>query len=104
MPQAVAAEKRLPRMVPQRSAKARKLRAGLTRSVTAFFRQQAPLITAQIARLRKPLNKGNLSQDEKDALDQIVAGIDFVGWSALTGSISDLIAELVADGAYAALA
>jgi SPP1 gp7 family putative phage head morphogenesis protein len=45
-----------------------------------------------------------LSQDESDALEQIIAGVDFTGWSILVGEVDAILAAIVEDGSYAALA
>jgi SPP1 gp7 family putative phage head morphogenesis protein len=45
-----------------------------------------------------------LSQDEQDALEQIIAGVDFTGWSILVGEVDAILAAIVEDGSYAALA
>lgn len=50
------------------------------------------------------MGKAELSRDELDALDRVLAGIDFAGWAVLVGEVDPLIAEIVNDGGYAALA
>lgn len=45
-----------------------------------------------------------MSQDEHDALEQIIAGVDFTGWSILVGEVDAILAAIVEDGSYAALA
>lgn len=45
-----------------------------------------------------------MSQDESDALEQIIAGVDFTGWSILVGEVDAILAAIVEDGSYAALA
>jgi SPP1 gp7 family putative phage head morphogenesis protein len=52
--------------------------------------------------LRSHTIKAELSQDELDALDAILAGLDFAGWAALAGDIQPLLDEIVSDGSYAA--
>lgn len=53
--------------------------------------------------MRDRLGKADLSQDEVDALEQIIAGVDFTGWSILVGNVDAILAAIVEDGTYAAL-
>jgi SPP1 gp7 family putative phage head morphogenesis protein len=81
-----------------------KLRARMTHVVHAFLMRQAPKIVGQILVLRgKTLQKSELSQDELDRIEEILARIDFAGWATLTGDVEDIIAEAVKDSGYAAL-
>jgi len=52
--------------------------------------------------LRSHTIKAELSQDELDAIDAILAGLDFAGWAALAGDVQPLLDEIVSDGSYAA--
>lgn len=68
-----------------------------------FFAAQAPLIAQQVNRARAHTVKADLTREELEALDQVLAAIDFAGWVALAGDVSPLLDEIVRDGAYAAL-
>jgi SPP1 gp7 family putative phage head morphogenesis protein len=57
----------------------------------------------QIAALRARVGKAARSQEEQDALDQIVAGVDFTGWAVLVGDIDEAMAAIVEDSGYEAL-
>lgn len=82
-----------------------KARAGLTRTMAAFLDKQRAKILGQIIVLRgERLWKAELSQDEQDAIDAIIAGIDFEGWAVLVGDAEPILEEVVKDQAYAALA
>lgn len=87
-------------------ASLRRLRANLTRSMYAFLRSQAPKIAAQVnaAITARGLRKADLSINEIDAIEAIVAGVDFAGWSILVTDVEDLLADIVADGTVAAFA
>lgn len=93
-------------MHPSKLPSVRKLRAEMTRTVAGFLRKQAPKITGQVIVLRSqlPVHKAELSQDELDALEQIVSGIDFTGWAVLVGEVDPLLQEIVKDSSYAAIA
>jgi SPP1 gp7 family putative phage head morphogenesis protein len=69
-----------------------------------FLQSQAPKIAAQCsaAMHARGFGKADLSAHELDALDAIVAGVDFAGWSVLVGEISDIIADIVRDGTVSA--
>lgn len=67
-----------------------------------FLQAQAPKIAAQVNALRAQMGKA--SQDELDAIEAIVAGIDFSGWSVVVDDVSSMLAEIVADGTVAAFA
>jgi SPP1 gp7 family putative phage head morphogenesis protein len=82
----------------------RRLRAELTRRVARFLRTEAPVIAKQIAAARAKFNKAKLDQDEQDALERVLAEIDFSGWTVLVGDVEPLMEEIVKDGSYAALA
>jgi SPP1 gp7 family putative phage head morphogenesis protein len=72
--------------------------------VHAFLQRQAPRLAHQIAVRRSLLGKAELSQDELDALDRIVASLDFSGWGVLVGEVEPILRDLVSDSAYAAMA
>lgn len=57
-----------------------------------------------MARVRATLGKAELSQDELDALDRVLASLDFAGWAVLVGDIDSVLTEIVKDGGHAALA
>lgn len=87
-------------------ASLRRLRADLTRAVAGFLAAQAPRIADQVnaALDARGLRKADLTGAELDAIEAIVAGIDFAGWSVLVGDISDLLADVIRDGTVAAFA
>jgi hypothetical protein len=66
----------------------------------AFFIRHAPKIIGQIIVLRgkQSFVKAELSQDELDAIERIVAGIDFTGWAVLAGDVDEIMAELFKAG------
>ncbi len=77
----------------------------------AFLQSQAPKIAGQVQVLRalhrvdpKAIRKADLSRQELDAVEAIVAGIDFAGWSVLVGDIDGMLADIIADGTVAAFA
>ncbi len=77
-----------------------RLRANLTRAVAAFLRSRVPDMARQIgAQLdARGLRKAVLPDDELDAIEAIVAGIDFAGWAVLVGDIEGMLADIVRDG------
>ncbi len=79
-----------------------RLRADLTRRMAKFLRDQAPKMAAQVATLRAKFGKADMPQDELDAIEAIVSGVDFAGWSVLVGDVDDLVADVVRDGTVAA--
>lgn len=82
-----------------------KLRAELARTVAAFLDAQGRKMVGQIMVLRgKRLHKAELSDEELDAINAILASIDFTGWSVLVGDVEPIIEEIAKDQAYAALA
>ena len=70
----------------------------------AFFKDEAPKIAKQVVAAKTRIGKAELSRDELDAVELIVAELDFHGWSILTGEVDDWLEEIVKDGGYAALA
>lgn len=84
----------------------RKLRAKLTRAMASFLDGQVPEMTRQIGNQLnlRGLRKANLPQDELSAIEAIVAGIDFAGWSVLVGEIDEILADIVRDGTVHAFA
>lgn len=72
-----------------------------------FLHAQAKPIAAQVVALRAryaPLEKADIGPKELDAIEAILAGVDFAGWSVLVDDVSGLLAEIIADGSVAALA
>lgn len=84
----------------------KRLRARFAHVLHAFFIRQAPKIIGQVIVLRgrQPFVKAQLSPDELDAIDKLVATLDFAGWAVLAGQVDDLIEEITKDGATVALA
>jgi len=87
------------------NAAARRARARIAHTIHAFFIRQAPKIIGQVVALRgkQSFVKAELSQDEIDQIDAIVAGIDFIGWASLAGDVEPEIVEAVKAGGYDAL-
>jgi SPP1 gp7 family putative phage head morphogenesis protein len=85
---------------------AKRLRARFAHVLHAFFVRQAPKMIGQVLVLRgkQPFVKAALTQDEQDALDTLVATLDFAGWAVLAGDVDGLIEEITNDGATVALA
>jgi SPP1 gp7 family putative phage head morphogenesis protein len=81
----------------------RKLRARMTHVLHAFFVRQAPKLIGQVVTLRGKVIKADLSQNELDRIEEILAGIDFHGWATLAGEVDDVITEAVRDSGYSAL-
>jgi SPP1 gp7 family putative phage head morphogenesis protein len=84
-----------------------KLRAQMTRVIAAFLRSQARHIADQVVLARNQMpgaRKAELSQDELDAVGEVLAEIDFSGWSILVGEVQPIYEEIARDGAYTALA
>jgi hypothetical protein len=106
-PESLSKAKRMRRVVSEKPAHERPkvvaLQDKMEATFAAFFAAQVPKIAHQIEVLRAKVGKAQRSDDEQDALDQIVAGIDFAGWSTLTGDISDDMLDAVKDGGYDAL-
>ena len=69
-----------------------------------FLKAQAPKIAAQVARARAKFLKADLTADELAAIDQILATVDFNGWSVLVGEVEPIMDEIVKNEALAALA
>lgn len=71
-----------------------------------FFQAQAPAIASQVnaAIDARGLRKADLADDELDAIEAIVSGIDFNGWSVLVGDVDHLISDIVRDGTVHAFA
>ena len=89
---------------PIRRPTVKRLRARLAHVLRAFFVRQAPKLIGQIVTLRgKTLHKSELTDEERQAIDAIIAGLDFSGWAALVGDVDEIIVDAVKDGAYAAL-
>lgn len=84
-------------------ASLRRLQAELTRRVAKFLATRVDSIATQIGfdLDTRGLRKANLPHDELSALEAIVAGIDFAGWSVLVGDIEELLADIVRDGMVA---
>lgn len=58
----------------------------------------------QINAMRAAMGKADIgSGPERDAIEAILAGIDFKGWTVLAGDVAPIVDEIVRDGAYAAL-
>lgn len=57
----------------------------------------------QCAKLRAEIGKAARTPEEQDAIDRVLAGVDFAGWSVLVGDIDEDIAAIVEDAGYAAL-
>lgn len=80
-----------------------KLRATLARAVAAFLASQTEPMAVQINRTRAAMGKAApVGDDEKNAIERILAELDFAGWSVLAGDVEAIIADIVADGAMAA--
>lgn len=86
-------------------ASLRKLRAALTRKVADFLAGRVDDMAASIgAQLTaRELRKGVLPDAELAAIEAIVAGVDFAGWSALVGDIEGILADIIRDGTVHAL-
>lgn len=81
-----------------------RLRAKLTKTVAKFLRAQAPKMAEQINTLRaKYMRKAELTADEQDTLERILAELDFTGWAVLAGDSADVLQALIDDAGYAAL-
>jgi len=71
--------------------------------IARFLAGQVPKIAHQIEQLKARFWKADLSDDEIDALDAVIAGIDFTGWAILAGDVEPVLAEATKDGAHEAL-
>ena len=81
-----------------------KLRAKLARAIAAFLATQAEPMAVQINRTRAAMGKAApVGDSEKNAIEIILAQVDFAGWSILAGDVEQILAEIVANGAAAAL-
>lgn len=80
-----------------------KLRADLTRKLYAFLQHQGKMIVGQIIVLRSRFNKSDNSPQEQDAIDRIIAGIDFTGWAVLPAIVQPLVDQAANDGSIHAL-
>ena len=71
----------------------------------AFLQSQVRPMANQIAAViaHHGTRKAAPSLDELLALDEVVANLDFAGWSVLAGDIEDTLAEIVKDQGIAAL-
>jgi hypothetical protein len=98
--------KRTATPINPKRASLKRLRADLTRAVAAFLSDQAPSIAAQVGRMldARGMRKADIPDAELAAIEAIVAGIDFAGWSVLVGDIEALLADVVRDGTVAAFA
>ena len=83
----------------------KRLRARMGHVVHIFLMRQAQKIIGQVVVLRgKPsFLKAELSQDELDKIEEILAGVDFYGWAVLATDTDSLIEEAMQDGGYEAL-
>lgn len=80
-----------------------KLRAKLARAIAAFLESQASPMATQINRIRAAIGKAApVGDDEKNAIERILAQVDFAGWSILSGDVDAIIADIVANGSAAA--
>lgn len=82
-----------------------KKRATLTRGMAAFLRSRVPDMARQVgAQLdRRGLRKAVVPDEELSAIEAIVAGVDFAGWSILVGEIEGMLADIVRDGTVHAM-
>lgn len=74
----------------------------------AFLQDQAPKIAAQVNALRSTalkalLAKDELTQDQRDEIDRILAAVDLAGFSVLAGDVEKVLEGIAADGGSQAL-
>jgi SPP1 gp7 family putative phage head morphogenesis protein len=83
----------------------KRYRARMGHIVHVFLMRQVQKIVGQVIVLRgkQSFVKAELSQDEIDKIEEILAGVDFYGWAVLAGDIDGVIEEAVQDGGYEAL-
>jgi SPP1 gp7 family putative phage head morphogenesis protein len=83
----------------------KRYRARMGHIVHVFLMRQVQKIVGQVIVLRgkQSFVKAELSQDEIDKIEEILAGVDFYGWSVLAGDIDGVMEEIVQDGGYEAL-
>lgn len=70
--------------------------------LSKFFASQASVIAAQIALTRAQLGKA-AGDDNDDAIERILAKIDFSGWVVLAGDIGPVLDELAKETGQAVL-
>lgn len=70
----------------------------------SFFQAQAPVIARQVIALRSATVKAELTDDERQTLEAVLADVDLSGWSALAGDVAPVLDAITRDGSYAALA
>jgi SPP1 gp7 family putative phage head morphogenesis protein len=82
-----------------------KLRARMTRTVAAFLESQPKEMARQVGLLRmRHLRKAELTDEELNAIETILASVDFAGWTVLAGDVEPIMDEIAKEQAYAALA
>lgn len=82
-----------------------KLRARLTRTVAHFLESQPKEMARQIGIQRmRHLRKAELTDEELNAIETILASVDFAGWTVLAGDVEPIMEEIAKEQAYAALA
>src|ERR1022692_4809693 len=83
----------------------KRYRARMGHIVHVFLMRQVQKIVGQVIVLRgkQSFVKAELSQDEIDKIEEILAGVDFYGWAVLAGDIDGVMEEIVQDGGYEAL-
>lgn len=81
-----------------------RLRASLVRVVADFLASQCEPMAVQINRIRAAMGKAApLGDDESEAIERILAQVDFAGWAILAGDVEEILAEIAANGSAAAL-
>ena len=83
----------------------KRYRARMGHIVHVFLMRQVQKIVGQVIVLRgkQSFVKAELSQDEIDKIEEILAGVGFYGWAVLAGDIDGVMEEIVQDGGYEAL-
>lgn len=89
--------------VSTKRAQLRRIRARMAHVLHLFFIRQRGFIIGQVLTLRGKTVKAEMSDEELQRIEDIIAGIDFYGWTALAGDVDDIIAEAAQDGGYEAL-
>lgn len=69
----------------------------------AFLKAQAPHVARQVVARRNATVKAALSEDDRQALEAVLADIDLSGWSALAGDVEPVLDVIARDGSHAAL-
>lgn len=72
-------------------------------TLSKFLAAQAAIVAAQLAIARAKFGKADLTDEERQAIEEVIAAVDFTGWAVLAGDIAPILDELTQDQSHAVL-